>query len=80
MSTPNIYTRTSYNVIDSFLGETPNSYSVESFSTIKEAIDYHDKEYKNRSKGDGHDEYHRNKECGKHCYILETIKTVIKID
>lgn len=80
MSIPKMNTRISYNVIGSFLGGRPNSHSTESFNTIEEAVEHHKRECRNRSKGDGYDEYHRNKECGKNCYILQTIETVIKID
>ncbi len=53
-------TTTYYRLITSFLGETPNSFSYETFETYEEAAQHYEKEYKSRNKGDGHDQRWNN--------------------
>jgi hypothetical protein len=50
-------TTITYHLITSLLGNDANSQTTESFNTVEEAIDYWEKNLKNRDKKDGYDEY-----------------------
>lgn len=52
-------TTVKYHLIIHLLGNNANSSHITSFSTVQEAVDCWEKEYKNRDKKDGYDEYWR---------------------
>ena len=52
-------TTVKYHLISSLLGNNTNSRHPKIFDTIQEAVDCWEKEYKNRDKKDGYDEYWR---------------------
>ena len=52
-------TRVQYHIITDLLGGRANGRSPEIFYTHQEAVVFWEKEYKNRNKGDGYDEYWR---------------------
>lgn len=65
-------TITYYQLVLSFIGNSTNSYAPESFTSEEDAIAYFEKEYKNRCKNDGRDEYWNNLPL----YIQKTVSTI----
>ena len=65
-------TITYYQLVLSFIGNSTNSYAPESFTSEEDAIAYFEKEYKNRCKNDGHDDYWNNLPL----YIQKTVSTI----
>ncbi len=48
-----------YHLITDLLGETPNGRNSTKFNSFEDAVNCWEKEYKNRNKDDGYDEYWR---------------------